>query len=260
MGSALIRAATDWINGAPVTQAELAAVDRGLTQVVNGDGGGTHASGDANTTIGGAGLWLASSTAHALNGSGTLLHSVDGNPIVHADSDYTLLAVGHAGRSRVLVSPVQRAAFTRGWMSDSGACSLYSTAIGGEILVPLRVHHGATLSTATLRFAVGVSHTTPSVVPKMRIIRVAVDGTVTPLTTNTIGGFVFASRPVSPSGWYASGAVRTIALTCDVNPIDVSRYSYFAHVLDESGDGAVAGNPFFEVACAFDSIADLGPQ
>jgi hypothetical protein len=260
MANPLLRPVEAWQNGQPVTQSEWSQLDGELTSIVNGDDGGTYAiANDDDTTIGGAGLWLAASPNHTLSGTDSSVFSGTGAPIVHAADDYTLLEEGHTGRARSLATPVERAPRQRGWQT-SGVGSLYSTLIGGDLLVPLRVHDSARLVTATLRFSVGSSHDAPAFLPKMRIVRVDAFGNATPLTTNALDGFVYATRPALASQWFAGGATRTIALSVDVNPVDVHAFTYFAHVVDEQGSGAAAGNYYRAVVCSFDTIVDMRPQ
>lgn len=263
MPNALVRDPSAWINGQPILQSELSAIDLALATSVNGEGGGSYTQGDDDTTIAGAGVWLAASADHAISGLGTIVYSPDGQPIVHADSDYTTLAATHAGRARALVTSCNRGHFVAGWGVDTTAAkSLASSLLGAEFMVPLRVHNGARLTSATLRFSVATDHGPPAELPKVRVLRVATTGIAVALTTNKAHGFAtLTTRPASSAAWFASGAVQSIGVTIDAGVvIDVSRFAYFAHVIEERSTGAAFGNSFHDVRCGFDDIFDLRPQ
>lgn len=129
--------------------------------------------------------------------------------------------------------------------SPSAPCTLFGTLgagvfLPGTLYVPLRVHHGATITTATFSFRVGVAHAVTPTMPKARIIRVAKDGTKTLLTSVAAGADVNGWVPYSGTfvTWFDNQALKSWTIACDVagsNVIDTSLYSYFAEIVEESG-------------------------
>lgn len=250
---------TDWVNGGPLLQFELDGLDGDLAAGVNGDGGGTYTMAGGTTEIAGAGVWLAASPYHQVSAGGRV-HPATGKHIAHADNDHTLFGSAHIGRTRSILTSAAHARGVEKWALDSVSGSPQSKATGSELMLKLRVHDGARLLFATLRFHVGTNHNAPAALPKFRVLRVDPKGTGVPMTTNAGQGFVMAPRPTVPSDWYAGGGTRTIAVSCDDNVLDTSRYTYWAHVIDEAGTGAAAGNIYADVICDFDSVLDLRPQ
>ncbi len=259
MPNDLLRDPVDWVNGRAILQSELDALDGDLAAVVNGDDGGAYTQ-TGTLAIAGAGVWLAASLNHQLSGTGTTLAPAAGSKsLTHGDNDYIQLASTHIGTSRSLLTPCQRG-ITQAWARDSTTGSLVSPAPGASFVLPLRVHHAAVLTSASLRFRIVSSHL-PAVLPKLRILRVDTAGTVVVLSNGDVDGFVpFAPRPANGAAWYASGAVQTITASAMSEVIDVSRYVYLAQVVDESGSGAIAGNIYGDIQAFFTGIADLRPQ
>lgn len=250
-----------WVNGAPVLQTELSALDAALARTVNGEGGGSYVQSATPTVIAGAGIVLAASLDHEITGAGSTIHPASGKAITHADGDYTALAAGHTGRFRSIVTAVERAAFLAGWTSENATGTLVSRTAGAQCMLRLRVHDRATLSSAALYFHVDAAHGPPAGLPKARILRVeAATGKATPLAAGGDGFTSYSPRPLSDTDWYASGAIKVLSLSLTPATIDVSRYAYFAQIVDERGSGAAAGNHYADVVCSFTDILDLGPQ
>ncbi len=263
MPNALIRDPSAWVNGKPVAQAELSALDLALATPVNGEGGGTYTQGAGDTTIGGAGLWLAASAAHTLTGLGTLVLTPSGKDTTHADNDYTTLALSHVGGFRQVITACARARTAGGWIQDPSARnSLQSTRTGAEFVLPLRVIDGARLVYAELHFFVSVGHAnTPASPIRCRLLRIDANGVATPMTTNATYGFTAFTASVGTGGAFDATVLRTLTAFCDTaNVIDASRYSYVAHVIEEAGQYGVAGNVFADVNVSHDTITDLRPQ
>ena len=108
-----------------------------------------------------------------------------------------------------------------------------------RMLLPLRVHDGARLATATLTFGVSTPRqTAPLVAPRLRIFRADLSGNIVPLASIAGGaderGFRPVAKPTSGTAWYAGGVVQTFTYACDQNNvIDVSQYLYFAELIEE---------------------------
>jgi hypothetical protein len=262
MANPLLRDPAAWINGKPIAQSELSALDVALAQPINGDGGGTYTQGAGNTTIAGSGLWLAASTAHQL-ANGALALTPSDKAVTHADDDYTTLALSHIGGFRQVATACARAGTVGGWTRDPySRVSLMSTRLGAEMVLPLRVLDGARLGYAELHFFVSSGHAmTPGTPIRCRILRIDAAGATTPLTTNSADGFVAFTAAVGTGGSFDASVLRTLTVFCDTaNVIDVSTYSYAAHSIEEAGQYGIAGNIFADVNCAHYDIHDLRPQ
>ncbi|WP_394847411.1 hypothetical protein LZC95_08090 [Pendulispora brunnea] len=120
--------------------------------------------------------------------------------------------------------------------------SVAGSTLQAQLYVPLRVHDDATITQATLTFAIAQPHPSPPLkTVTMRVLRVDASGNKTPLTSAAAGadqyGFVaYAPFPSSGAGWFDGGAVKSLVVTCDQNnAVDVSQYTYYAHIVDEQG-------------------------
>lgn len=107
--------------------------------------------------------------------------------------------------------------------------------------LPLRVHDGARLVSATLTFRVpNARSVAPIVPPQMRIIRVDTAGNISELKSTASGadpiGYLPVASPASGAAWFNGGQVQSITYTCDQNQtIDVSQYTYWAEIIEEVG-------------------------
>ena len=110
--------------------------------------------------------------------------------------------------------------------------------------LPLRVHDGARLVSATLTFRVPNARAiAPVVPPQMRIIRVDTAGNITELKSMVTGadpiGYIPVASPASGAAWFNGGQVQSVTYTCDQNQIvDVSQYTYWAQIIEEVGTNA----------------------
>jgi hypothetical protein len=108
-----------------------------------------------------------------------------------------------------------------------------------RMLLPLRVHDGARLTSATLTFGVSTPRQAgPIVAPRLRIFRADLSGNIVPLASIAAGaderGFLPIATPTNGPAWYANGAVQTFIYPCDQNNVvDVSQYLYFAELVEE---------------------------
>lgn len=109
-----------------------------------------------------------------------------------------------------------------------------------RMLLPLRVHDGARLASATVTFIVPSSRTaSPATPPRLRILRADLSGTTVALASVASGADALGFRPIaSPSSgaaWFAGGAVQSFTYACDQNHIvDVSQYVYYAELIEEA--------------------------
>jgi hypothetical protein len=128
--------------------------------------------------------------------------------------------------------------------------------------VPLRVHNGATLATVTFWFTTATHTGVPTSLPLFRVHQIDVYGNITALGSGTVGdGFeVFHPTP-NLAQWNNGGNPQSYTLTCVPNVIiDTSQFFYFAEIIDEAGNNAVAGNIWLECVASFTGIADMRPQ
>jgi hypothetical protein len=246
--------------------------------MVTGVSGTTEANGPwliDPSFLGGANIPLQGSVFANTYLAGGLVTEVE-STITFGDNDYFVLQSGHSAQSRTIVTPVATAqAIPLLWSTNPVApvtgnpvYGLASLSLGAGMDVPLRVHHDATLVSATVTFYVGQSHSgVPAVLPGVRLVGVNMDGVAFPLATTAVTsgtdatGMQFAATPASGSVWYNSGATQTFTFTCDPGiVIDTKQYSYHAVIQDEFGVNALTGNIYVEVELSFNAIADTRPQ
>jgi|GEM_PF-4540028 len=114
---------------------------------------------------------------------------------------------------------------------------------GSRVWFPVRFADGATASfvdvVVAIRAAWGVSGTKPDQVPRVRVVAVDADGTVTILTPpgTTTGADANGFVPITLGSSVASATYK-LRLTLLGVTADLSRYSYFAEVMEESGANA----------------------
>lgn len=236
-----------WFNGYVPTPADFAALDQALEQLVNGDGGGVW-SPAAPVIIGGAGMWLTSSSF--LTQGATVVGNIS-----FGDSDYFLFQ-SHVSNSRTLVQSFLSLSPQSGWLEGG------TTQLGARGLLPLRVVSAATLASVVLSFAVGSSHGgIPANMARFRVCAVSAAGVVTPLATGgvDVNGFLPLATPASGSAWYDGGATQTATYTCTTSNVIDLAHGYFLEVVDESGANAVPGNAYVQASLNFVSIADNRP-
>ena len=255
-------------------QAYMRALDQAQANAINGDVGGTW-SPAALVTIAGAGMWCCASWLVGSSSTPCIVTNASTAPLTLGDGDNVVIAAGNSLASRTIMTSCGDGVDASGGASivTYANYSLYANKYVGSstslptgvvrIIVPLRVHDGATLSTAILSFIVSQTHSGVPQLPIFRVYKVDTSGNVTPLysTGSIVGGYVTPATPGSGAAWYALGATQTLVLTCDAGVvIDRSRYTYFAEIVDEHGANAHAGNQYVAIACAFTSIPDLRPD
>jgi hypothetical protein len=260
-----------WITGYVVPVADWQSLDAKVFAAINGDDGSTHAPTTAITISGAGGSGLSVTAPVVVTGAGcpvgtpgTLTTTSTALLTLNDAADFQDLLAGHAGQSRVIVTglaatpaaapfafalpgatlasltyptiPLYR---NRAYMAAqllAPSFLIASDTIANEILCPLRVHHGATLSSVTITFRVNRPHANvPTTMPKARVLRFDASGGVTILTTSSDGsGFISSPTPASGAAWYANGAMQTLTLPT-TSAIDASQYVYFVDIFDEAG-------------------------
>lgn len=264
----LLRAQPDavWVRGYVTVGADLRTIDQNTFVAINGDAGGTWTPA-GTLTIGGAGMVAA--VPWTATGAGVTVLAPTFNK--GTADDYFGLANGHAGRSQTLPQVLfdcysSQPEWVQLALGDANFVQgLLTTTPGVRFLSPIRVFNGGTLQTITLRFVVGAAHAyLPTTLPQMRIIAIDANGNVLPLASVATGADAFGFRPVaSPAtgaAWYNSGLTQLFTYTCDQNNVlDISKYSYFVEIIEESGTNAFAananaGNLFVSVTSLIDTI------
>jgi hypothetical protein len=253
--------------------------------VVSGVAGTVEANGPWLTGLTGHGVTPPPGQAGVVLGGSTYVNAFKSSPFglitalqpqfTFGDNDYFVLQPGHTAQSRVILTPVGVGLATPAvWSSNSvtsagnAVYGLTSLLTGGGLDVPLRVHHQATLVSATLTFFVGQAHTSvPAILPGIRLVGMNMAGEAFPLATTSgspgtdASGMQFFPTPASGAAWYDGGDVQTLTYTCDAGiVIDTTQYSYHAVIQDEFGVGALNGNIYVEIALTFADIADQHPQ
>ena len=252
-----------WFDLYVPTAADFTALDVNLSQTVNGDGGGAYTP-SGSVYVGGAGMWFA---GPSLFTAGAIVETAAGAPFTFGDSDYFVLGSGHPGMSRTIRTLCASAtsAFGFGIAVGTSYAGLESLATGSRAIIPLRVHQGATLASATLSFAVSNAHSAgaPAFLPGFRVCqRNSTTGVVTPLVASggDANGFVYPATPASGTAWYAGGTAQTLVYTCAAGTvIDRTANTYFAEIVDESGRHSQTTNLYNDVLLNFTGIADTRP-
>jgi hypothetical protein len=261
---------TDWtaLTPATVSQAELEKFDRNTQRGINGDRGGAYVL-QATLRLDSAAATVPVDVTGPTVVSGPLaiLELKDaGSYVRHEDNDDIVLGPAHEGRTRSFVhsfieaDPSPRDAFRA--RDDATLLSIRQGAPTPTLILPIRGHHGATLGSVSVRFRVSAQRASaPKLLPRVRVLRVSDDGTAVALTSIAAGadsdGWVSPAAPSSASAWYALGAQKTLAITCDQNNVvDVGSYWYELEVQDRDG-----GVPAFEAKAATTiAVTASGPQ
>lgn len=265
-----------WINGALAPSgAEMSTLDANLAGLVNGDGGGTFNPSNP-LIVGGAGMYALGPWVMDGGAAGCITPAASGARIVHGDGDAFVLPLGHSGQTLTVEQSFVDAVSVRPntYVSTSSAFVLNAMIPGAEFSLPLRVRDGAILFNLTTSFIVTGAHGggVPALLPKLRIVATALDGTKYPLKqggTADASGYIRVPTPASGSAWHAAGAVQTITYTTtagiDQRTVDRTAYSYSLEVVDENGANAFAaglttGNQWLGIVMALHNIGDMRPE
>lgn len=254
----LLRAQPDsvWKRGYVTIGNDLKTIDQNTFLAINGDDGGTW-SPSTPITIAGAGVvaggpWTMSGAAlTATTSAGKAITFGKGDA-----TDYYGLPAGHPGETfSTYMNFVEsfHVPIVSGNVTNDGIINflitgsfdpvgIFSSIPGVRLLLPLRVFSGAPrINTVTIDFIVYGAHANvPQVLPRARVIAVAVDGTVIPQrardTTTDADGFQNFPTPASGAAWVAANAVQTYVYACNVvQPVDSGAYLYFLEIIDEAG-------------------------
>lgn len=259
-----------WADGYVAPPTDWEDLERKVFGSWNGDKGGAYAApagaGGSAYSFTGSGFQVTGPTR--LSYGGVIYGSTGAFTI--RDATWPELVVGHRARTRSIVCPIHQwmiaanAPITTGtWPSRTYlwsrrhpyagvgsvalACRQSSSLIieTADLYMNLRVVDGALLQSVTVFFRVASKRKfAPIAMPKIRILRVPLDSgdkfqtkLPEPLKDTTDGQGFFASPLVtSPDDWYNGGDVQSFTYVCDQNNvIDVSKYHYVAHLVEEIG-------------------------
>lgn len=158
------------------------------------------------------------------------------------DGTWPKFADGHALRSRTIVQPMlTRQSTPREYWGVEQAATIRSLGIGlgARCRIELDVQDGARLSSLDFTFRVPERRdAAPFAPPRFKVLRIDASGVPVPLGSAAAGsdadGYQSPARPKSSSAWYAAGQPQTFTYVCDQNNvIDVSRYGYYAEIVEE---------------------------
>ena len=161
-------------------------------------------------------------------------------------------------QSRVLINPIidGQALTASAWTVINGF-TINSTTTGCEWAVPLtRTHDQATLSSVTIGFKVGATHSggiSGIVFPNLSIQACNINtGAILKLSTTDPQYF---PTPASGSAWYDSNNYQTLTYTCNQhNLINNQLYSYSLVLVDENGGSALGNNLWYPIQLNFTLI------
>lgn len=251
-----------WTTGNYVTIAsDWADLNTKVFGAINGDKGGSWSPSSLITLTGSSGghLRVTGKTLVAYGGS---LQTASLARFKLPGSTWPLLAEGHVGRSRTIFhSMFQCQTLDRvywkqvlGKLGSNSEVSGIQTpfcsyqAAGGIVfspscILPLRVHDGSRIVSATFRFRVPVPRSKALVVPpKFRLVRADLEGNLVNLSSTAnnaatdSNGYQSMAAAASGSDWYNNGDAQGFTYVCDQNNIvDVSQYSYYAQLQEERG-------------------------
>ena len=236
-----------WVDNYQVERSDLESLDAKQFRSLNGVRGGCWAP-EEKIIINGP---LDVTGPTEVRGSGVLRLGFPGE-VVLADDDWPELLPGHAGRTRRFVQstlpfvPVGPHPWCVGVsFQHASAQPIALTIVDSqgvewtpEFLIPLRVHNGATLDRVTFFFRVPeLRRRAPEAMPRFRVFRVDAEGNADEMKSTELGdGFASPINPGSAQAWFKAGDAHEFVYECDQNNvIDVSKYRYFAHVVEETG-------------------------
>lgn len=218
-------------------------------KTVNGDKGGTWAP-SSPIVVNSSGMLVSS---QAVINFGGKLKTTSGARFVLGNGEYPKLSTSHVGRTRTIRQSLLdcQSSPRYHWGSAADyigsiqtiACTIV-TSSGLEqpkCAIPLRVHDGARMTSATLIFRIPTERTQiPKAMPRMRFIRVDKDGRIESLQSATQGTDVdgYSSQPLVKSGgeWFNNGEAQSWTVQFDQNhTIDTSLYMYYAQIIEEVG-------------------------
>jgi len=250
-----LRTQTDGVWDGPgyiTVQPDWIDLDSKVFRAINGDKGGCWTP-SSPISIGGSGLTVTPPTIVDYGGS---LTTLSGARFKLGATNWPQISATHVGRTRTLMTPCrlrQTGPEKYHWITDQNtggiqsiACTLWRTfatqLFQPSFVLPIRVHDGGRLVSATITFQVNSLRKIPPVAtPRMRVVRCDDIGTITSLKSTGGGadadGYVSFPLPTSGDDWYLNGVVQSFTFVCDQNNVvDVSKYTYYVEIIEEVGD------------------------
>ena len=241
-----VRPSGQWLSHTVPTARDLQRLDDLGARSINGDEGGTW--NPASPIIIGGQPFQVTTAASSYEGGA---RTENGGRIVHSDNDVPVFS---AARTRSVLVPLYRLhdsvkAYVDYATTSLGIISQYFNFFASVQLDGRYFHKGATLSTATLRFRVGQSHTSlPTNLPGFNLMRVNSTRTTFEFLHSNGYSLVKLPTPASADAYYNSGAPQSVVMTCNQNNTGIDPTAYiFLLVLGDEGAGGGAIDPSLNI-------------
>lgn len=245
-----------WPSGTVPLPKRISALDASIAASLNGDDGGTWNPATPITLVS---LTSTFNIDHDGQIAGGVKTQRGGRIVVSAAPIFVNGSDAAVNRTRTVFVPLMpRTATTlrvpdHVYSSAKGATISYA-ATGGVIDLPLppnRLHHGGTLTTATLAWRCGQAHTNvPATQPRVDVFRANVNGT----NATSVGNVSVTAS--TADGYYNGGLVQALAITGMTEVIDTTQYHYFLRWTEEAITNAISPsfNQLVGVTLVFASI------
>lgn len=228
-----------WPNGTPPLPKRISALDIAISQLINGDDGGTYAPLVPITLVS-----QTSTLTLTLDGqiSGGISTQRGGRIAVPSAPRFVNGSDSPTARTRTVLVPLMPRVSVSTVVPDhvysAGKAAIVSyAAAGGVFKVPLpshRMHHGVALTTATLYWRCGLTHGgVPVSQPTATIYRANVNGT----SMTSVGSATSAAS--TAVGYYNNGLVQPLPITV-TETIDITQFHYLLGWTEESGTNHIA--------------------
>ena len=255
-----VRPSGQWLAHTVPTARDLQRLDDLGSRSVNGDEGGTW-NPTSPIIIGGQPIQVTTAASSYEGGART----ENGGRIVHADNDVPIFSTT---RTRSVLVPLYRLhdstkAYVDYATGPLGLISQYFNIYATVQLDGRYFHKAATLSTVTLRFRVGQSHTSlPTNLPGFNLARINSTRTAFDFLHSSTYSLVRLPTPASADAYYNAGAPQSVVMTCNQNNtnVDPTTYVYVIILGDEGAGGGTIDpslNIFHSLKLDFTNVADM---
>jgi hypothetical protein len=214
-------------NGTVLPASYAQQLDTAQFKAINADAGGTW-SPTSPVYLGGAGLAIAGPSSLA-GGASIQTLAGSGDRIVCGANDTPLGVPGHVLGSRSITTSINACARTMGVTRGFGSFGrvnvgnqnrpqLSASQTGKRILCPLRVHHGAMLTSVFLNVTITPHTQIPASLPQWRVYTMDTSGNIAPLNTNPAlvraGGWLSFSPAPATAATYSGPFTLAYSIGC----------------------------------------------